>query len=185
MKNKKQVLIAVGAVVLITFIIIIILTTSKDKKETQNNMASIKNNYELLTKSVSKYNDIRSNYKEKSSVLLMNTYKDKHEEFTKLMEEYNSVITEIDNYIANINLRCNRLYPEIEINNICNGYKLTYEKIVNLYISDVNQYNNFITNYNEYKKEELPLIKLVHSDYIDYNEDKVYEGNNSNDKNEN
>ncbi len=182
MKNKKQVLIAVGAVILIAFIIIIIITTNKEKKETQNNMTIIKNNYDMLTKSVTKYNDIRSSYKEKSSVLIMNSYQDKHEEFTKLMEEYNSVVSEIDNYIANINLRCNRLYPEITINNICNGYKLSYEKIVNLYISDVKQYNNFITSYNEYKKMELPLIKLIHSNYIDYNEDKVYEGSSSNDK---
>ena len=105
----------------------------------------------------------------------MDSYKDKEEEFSELFKDYSKEINNIDNYINNINLRCNGIYNDSEINKVCNSYKLVYEKVINLYVSDIDNYNKFIEEYNEYKKENIELIEKVH-DYIDYNNDEKYEG---------
>ena len=183
MRSKKNILIIISIIVVVSFILIIVFKTNQDRKETDNNMQIIKKNYALLSNNVNKYNEIRNKYSEMSNVLIMDTYKEKHEDYITLITEYNDVIKEIDNYINNINLRCNTIYPDIEINNICSSYKKTYEKLINLYVNDINNYNDFITKYNEYKKEELPLIEMIHKDYIDYDNDKIYEGSVHNDKN--
>ena len=82
----------------------------------------------------------------------------------------------IDNYISNINFRCKGTYNDSKINKLCDTYKGVYEKLVNLYISDIDNYNNFITEYNKNKNESLELIDKVHDDYIDYDNDGLVYG---------
>ena len=176
MRSKRNILIIIGIIILIAIGLIMILKINQDKKETSNNMQNIKKNYELLSIDINKYNDIRSKYNEMSNVLIIDDYREKHENYVELLNEYNDVIKEIDNYVSNINFRCNRLYPDIDVNSICTGYKQIYEKVINLYVGDIIKYNDFITKYNEYNEEKLPLINMIHHDYIDYNNDKVYEG---------
>ena len=163
MKKNKYLLIIIGVIIANTIILIMAITMHNDKKVTQNNMDNIKKNYELFSKKVTEYNEIRTKYNEMSTVLIMDSYEKKHEDFVTLFTEYNEVIKNIDNYITNISIRCNRLYPEIEINNICNGYKTAYDKIVDLYIDDVTAYNNFIDEYNEYKKKDLTKVEMLHT----------------------
>lgn len=177
MKRIKNLLIIIGTIIVITIVLIIVITMHNDKKMTQNNMENIKKNYELFSKSVTKYNEIRARYSEMSAVLIMDNYEKKHEEFVTLLTEYNDVIKSIDNYITNISIRCNRLYPEIEINNICNGYETSYEKIVNLYVDDLISYNSFIDKYNEYKKTNLLKFEVLHKN------NNVSEGSKDNDNN--
>ena len=176
MRSKKSILIGIILIIFIAFVVIFILTTRKDKLETERNMENIKKNYNLLTNSVNKYNEIRTKYGEMSSVLLMDKYEESHEEYTKLLSDYNKVMKDIDTYITNISFRCKHNYSDSEVNKVCDNYQELYEKLVNLYINDINNYNKFIDKYNEYKNTELEKIELVHKDYIDYNNDNVYEG---------
>ncbi len=182
MKNKKTILIA-GGIIIFAALLILVITMYRDKQNTKNNMESINKNYQSLTVNVTKYNEIRTKYSSLSSVLIMDSYDKKHEEITALLNEYNDVMKKIDNNIININLRCKGLYNDIEINKICNSYKVTYEKIVNLYVDDLKQYNDFIVKYNEYKMKELPVIDMVHEEYIDYNNDTIFEGSSNNEDN--
>jgi len=62
------------------------------------------------------------------------------------------------------------------LNKICNNYELLYEKLVNLYVKDLNNYNSKIKGYNEYKNTNEELFKMIHNDYIDYDEDGIKEG---------
>lgn len=182
MGSKKKLILGIITIVMITAITIFILTIVKDRKEKNSNMESIRNNYNLLTTSINNYNEIRSKYNEMSSVLLIDSYKEKHEEFVSLLEEYNKEMENIDTYITNIKLRCTGIYNDSEINKVCNSYKTVYEKLVNLYISDIDNYNDFITKYNENKNEELELIKKVHDSYIDFDDDGSKYGGVSNDE---
>ena len=101
------------------------------------------------------------------------------------LEEYNKEMKNIDTYITNIKMRCTGIYNDSEINKVCNSYKTVYEKIVNLYISDIDNYNNFITKYNENKNDKLELIEKIHKDYIDYDEDGIVYGGASDEENKN
>ena len=171
MSSKKKLIIGIISIILVTAITIFVLMIAKDRKEKKNNMEIIRNNYNLLATSINNYNEIRSKYSEMSTVLIIKSYKDKHEEFVTLLAEYNKEMKNIDNYISNIKMRCTGIYSDSEINKICSSYKTVYEKVVNLYVSDIDNYNNFITKYNESKNESLEIVEKVHEDYIDYDGD--------------
>ena len=174
---------SVVIIIVILVISVVVIGINKEKRDINNNMEQIRKSYSFLTGSINKYNDIRTEYIDKTSVLILDDFKDKHADFINILDQYNEVMKNIDSYISNINYRCMYLYNDNEINNICNSYKGIYEKVVNLYVNDLNNYNNLITKYNEYNEEKLPLYEMVHKDYIDYDNDSVFLGrNDSNEK---
>ena len=184
MKDKKKLIIAIIAIIVITLIFILVFTVNRDRKENKQKMDSIRKNYGLLTVSIANYNEIRNKYSELSSVLIMDSFKDKHDEISHLLDEYNKEMKNIDSYIDNISFRCTNVYNDNEIDKICKNYKLMYEKLVNLYVSDIDNYNNFIVEYNKNKNESLEMIDKVHEDYIDYDNDGNIYGGADNDKSE-
>ena len=184
MKSKKNVIICIIVIVVLAVGLILFLSLNKARQENKNNMELIRKNYQLLSDSVSKYNDIRSKYNEMSSVLIIDSYKEKHEEYVELLDNYNKEVENIDNYINNIDLRCKGTYNDDEINEICDKYKGLFEKLVNLYIADIDNYNKFITEYNEVKDDKLELVEKVYQNYIDYNNDGVYEGSDNSEETE-
>jgi len=183
-KNKKR-FILILSIIIISIIILLatifIINITKDKKITEQNMQIIKDNYNELTATVSEYNQIRTDLSNLLNDFVYEEYPTKHEEYTNLLTKYNNNIKNIDKNILNIHDRCNVIYNDISINKICDSYQELYEKLVNLYVTDLTNYNNKITSYNEYKKEDkYQVFELIHKEYIDYNEDKKYEGQDAN-----
>lgn len=172
---KPTIIIGIILMILIT-IILLITNISKERKTLNNNMEVIKYNYEELSKSVTEYNQIRTDLIEKLNDFTFDTYSNIHNEYTVLLTKYNENIDKIDSYTNNINDKCNVIYKDKNVNNICNNYKAIYEKLINLYVTDLTNYNNKVANYNEYKESNIELFKLIHKDYIDYNNDNLYEG---------
>ena len=177
MRSKKSIIICIIVIVIITILLVIGLTIGKERKESKNNMEVIRKNYQMLSESVNKYNEIRTKYSELTGVLVIDKFKDKQEELSTLMADYNKEIEKIDTYITNINLRCDgRIYNDGEITKVCNTYKDTYEKLINLYVGDAKNYNKIITEYNSSKNASLEEFVAIHKEYIDYNGDKNYTG---------
>ena len=162
--DKKRLIISIIIIIIVFLGVFITIDINKEKREINNNMELIKKNYHLLSNSIDKYNEIRNEYTNMSNVLLIDEYKSKHEEFLALLASYDEEIKNIDAYIENISFRCNQIYIDTEVNNICNSYKSLYDKIINLYIADINNYNNIISKYNEYSDEKLEPHKLIHGD---------------------
>lgn len=183
MKNKKMILIGVIFVIVLAIIIIFVINIRKDNKKTANNIENISKNYDLLSVSVSKYNQFREEFNNDTKDLLLEDFDGKREKIVNLLSEYSNELKNIDNYITNIKLRCNQVYVDSNVNNICNNYKKTYEKLVNLYISDINKYNEIVTKYNEYKNANIELFKTNYDDYIDYDNDSIYEGRDNSEDN--
>lgn len=183
MKNKKNIIIIVGIIVIgliAIFLVYNILNASKTKKE---NIDEIKNSYNNLTEEVKKYNEIRTKYNEKLSNFILDRYKDEHKEYISLLNEYNETIKNIDIYINNLSNKCNILYDNVNINKICSNYQEMYEKLINIYITDIKTYNNNIKKYNEYKNDTIEEFIPIYNDYIDYNKDNIYEGSDDNETN--
>ena len=176
MKKKKSLILAIVVIIFVTIITILVLTTVKASKRTKNNLNIIKSSYNVLSVSVNDYNDIRTEYTNMLADFYLDTYEAKRESYTELLTKYNKTIETIDSSVARIKLRCNQLYNDNDVNTICNNYESLYEKLINLYVSDLKNYNDKVTKYNEYKKTELELFPMIHEDYIDYNNDSVYEG---------
>ncbi len=180
MKNKK-ILVAVGIIfaffiALILFFVIVLKNIQKDKKETINDMNYITDNYKVLSDNVTKYNKMRNDLISASKDLMLDNYVSVYENFTIFMSDYNNLIKDIDESVKNIDTKCGQKYPDNEVNNKCDYYKNMYEKIINLYVGDIKNYNNFIKSYNDYMHVEVPFIELIHGDYIDYDNDGVFEG---------
>lgn len=176
--NKKIKLIIIIGIILVIIIILslFIMNIINDKKETDKNMEIINTNYNELSANVKEYNQIRTDLSGKLNNFIYEKYPEEHNSYIEILNRYNENIKKIDTNINNIDNLCNVIYKDISINKICNSYKDTYEKLINLYISDLNNYNNKIVSYNEYKGTDTSLFELIHKDYIDYNNDKEYEG---------
>lgn len=185
MKKKKIVIITLIITITLIFISLFILNTIKNNKLREENIEIINTNYQELSTNVEEYNNIRTKLEGLLNNFIYNDYKNKHEEYINILTEYNNNIKKIDNNIKNIDTRCNLIYKDKTVNKICNNYKITYEKLINIYITDLTNYNNKITSYNEYKKDTIKLFELVHNNYIDYNKDNVYEGRSTNEREEN
>ena len=182
MKNKKRRIkksVIYGfIVVVLVIIVIIILGINKNKKNVQNNTDIILKNYNLLSNSAKEYNEIREKFTKDTSGIYIDDYIEEQENYEDLLHEYSSVMTDIDKYIKEIDLKCQKKYSN-NASKICNNYKGTYEKLVNLYINDINSYNDIVNKYNEYKGTNIDLFKSIYDNYIDYNNDNVYEGRDS------
>lgn len=176
-KKNNKIFIIIGIALLVLAVVLIpVISISNERKESRKNMEIIEYNYNELSTNVEEYNEIRTKLSEKLNNFIYENYSNQHEEYTQLLNSYNDNIKKIDNNVNNINDKCNVIYNNLTINKICDSYKIIYEKLVNLYVSDLTNYNNKLTSYNEYKGEEIGLFELVHKDYVDYNEDKMYEG---------
>lgn len=175
-KNKKIIIITSIVISILLIAIILILNIVNDKKNLQKNMQIIKYNYNELSIAVTEYNQIRTNLSELLNNFIYEEYPNNHSRYVELLKNYNSNINKIDDYVEVINNKCNVIYIDIEVNKICDSYDDLYEKLINLYVQDLNNYNNKITSYNEYKKENIELFNQIHKDYIDYNKDNTYEG---------
>lgn len=177
-KNKKIgiTLIIISFIILLVVIVSYILNINESKKEMEENKQLIKFNYQELSDEIKNYNQIRSEYINLSKEFYYETYEEKQPSYTNLFTKYNQTIENIDKYINNIEGKCNVIYDQLEVNNICSNYKKTYEKIINIYINDITDYNNKIDGYNTYKETNISKFNMIHSEYIDYNKDNLYEG---------
>jgi len=183
MKKKNQLIIPIIIIFIISSIIIIVSNVNKARQNTKTNLNVIKSSYATLSSNIQEYNQIRERYNILSQEFILETYKNNHEEYTRVLTEYNDVIEKIDLSIISINSRCNQLYSDQEVNKICNNYRQIYEKLINLYITDLNNYNDNLTKYNEYKNDDIELFTLLHTNYIDYNSDGIYEGRDTSEEN--
>ena len=181
--NKKNVIIIIIIILILGFCGLVYGSYTKNQKENEKNIAIIKSAYDSLSGDIKTYNQIRSEYNDMLSNFFLETYKDSHESYQELLTKYNEVVKSIDSSVKKMDQRCNHLYEDITINNICTNYSIIYEKLINLYVTDLNIYNSNIEAYNEYKKENIEKFAMIHSDYIDYNNDGIYEGRDMNEEN--
>ena len=134
----------------------------KNKVEVKTNMNIILDNYKDLQSNVSKYNEIREKYSKLAENFYLKTYKNKHSEYLELFSEYDDIVKDIDKNIENIGAKCDRLYKDLEVNKVCDNYEKTYDKLIDIYVEDVDGHNERIKEYNEYAKDNLELISKLH-----------------------
>jgi len=182
-KNKIIIIILCTLTLVFTGIGVILFNIVKEKEAINEKIDKINKDYKELSEVVNTYNEIRTKYIDLTSNFILDKYKDNHEEYVELFTNYNNAINEIDNLVKDISTNCNYIYKDKNANNICSSYKILYEKLVNLYVGDLLDYNIKLSKYNEYKNDNIPEFKMVHNDYVDYNNDNVYEGRDTSEEN--
>ena len=90
------------------------------------------------------------------------------------LSNYENLVDELKKNTNSLDDLCNDMYyPDGTINSKCNNYKSIYEQVVNYFVTDINKYNEYQKSINSDKT--LALYK-TDKDYIDYNEDKIFDG---------
>ena len=178
----KKKLIIIGIIIFLAVgLIMYILVNNiyKDKTDIAKDIETINNNYELVKKEIENYNTIRLQVADIINEFYYETIKDNYNNNKLLLDNYTLVVDNITKYVKELDSKCNVIYNNSDVNTKCKNYKYNYEVIVNVYMNDINNYNNKLISYNEYSNNDLELYKTTYN-YIDYNNDNKYEEVNAN-----
>ena len=105
------------------------------------------------------------------------------------LEEYETMISEIEDASSYLKNKCNKRYSVLVANDKCDAYFINLEKTINIYIADLEFFNSKIEDFNEWIIEEnksvlvtnkyKELDKYVAKKYnkvVDLNKDGTYLG---------
>jgi len=178
MKKKKTIIISISIIIIVAIILLIMMfinNLNEDKKIVEKNINIINDSYEKLKEEVANYNDLREDMSLFINNFYYDTIEEKYSDNLVILNSYDEVVNKITNEIKILDSKCDNVYSDEAINNICNNYKNDYETIVNIFINDINNYNNKLESYNKDNSKNLELFKSNYiNDYIDYNNDNIY-----------
>lgn len=105
------------------------------------------------------------------------------------LEEYETMITEIEDASNYLQSKCNKRYSVLKANDKCDAYFINLEKTINIFIGDISFFNSKIEDYNEWTKEENESVLTTekykeldkyevkkYKENVDLNKDGTYLG---------
>jgi hypothetical protein len=178
MNNKKVLIISILSVLTVLMIIVGLILFSINKKEQMliDNVDIIKSNYAKFISNTADSDDIIKELEDLMKKFDNGTYEDEHDEFVKVLKKYDENIKYVESIVKDMESRCKYKYEDAVVTLLCKGYDIIYEETINLYISNINKYNNKLTTYNKTASKTYELHKLIYTNYIDYDNDGEYEG---------
>lgn len=190
MKNKKKliiILIVLVVIVIISYGIISFVSDYKNsKKELEQNINVINNEYDNFKEEIDGFSSIRDDiYENILDQIYYETFEKNVLEWNNKFSDYDKIVNDITKYDKLLGEKClNKTYINTIVNQKCEMFIETYEMLINLFITDINLYNEHIEKYNKWKIEndssngsktiEKFSSKII--EYVDYNNDKKYLG---------
>lgn len=180
----------VGILILtISFVMIItgavssfVISLKEDREKTQARMVVVNDSYEDFNTSVSLFETERDTlYTTSLGNLYYDTLATDDAVLKTKLSNFESIVDEITKKVENMDQLCRDVYyPDSSVNSKCSNYKSIYEQVINYFVGDVGLYNNTIKMYNEQQTAAGSTTLLeeykTKKDYIDYNNDKEFEG---------
>ena len=163
MKKKNVIFIIVGIIVilLLSFLGYNIIDKQKEKnQQTQEKIATIKNDYESFSEEAKQFNEMKSNYDEKINSVFYNTLSNENEEILSIVSEYKKSYKNLEEIGNRLKENCEQSFKKEEINTICESYKTSYKTAVDVYIQDIEKYKKLILDYNEWAKNQSEYQEL-------------------------
>lgn len=164
--NRKTVIIIVITIVVLALlglgIFKFIDDIKRDKEAALIQMNEINEYYDSFVENVDYFNLKREELK----IILTDLY---YENLSKNYSKINTSLLEYDNIIAkivkdgnNLNDKCGKYYSDPNVNKKCESYKISYETAMNVYTTDIDNYNSLIDKYNEWTKTNTKYKELEH-----------------------
>ncbi len=153
-----------------------------DQQKVRSRMTEVSDSFEEFSTNTSLFEEMRD---ELYTNVLKSVYYDslfQDDELIKnKLSNYENMVDELGKQVKLLDKMCEDVYyPESSVNNKCNNYKTIYEQVVNYFVGDIILYNNNIKSYNNYQATNGSNLLLneykTTKKYIDYNNDKEYEG---------
>lgn len=187
MKKKKVVILVVVGVTCIIwgFITLFISSVKKDQREMNARMDVIVDDYTKFNSNLEKFNakrdEIHQNFLD---TIYYETLGSKDTEYKNQLYEYEKIVTDISKSAVKLRDYCKDgvYYSQSDVNSKCNSFKQGYEEMMNTFVEDVNLYNSNLDQYNSWLDSEGKAdgVKLENyktsKKYIDYNKDGKYSG---------
>lgn len=187
MKKKKVVILVVVGVTCIIwgFITLFISSVKKDQREMNARMDVIVDDYTKFNSSLEKFNAKRDEIHQGFlDTIYYETLGTNDTEYKNKLYEYEKVVTDISKSTKKLREYCQDgvYYSQSDVNSKCNSFKQGYEEMMNTFVEDVNLYNSNLDQYNSWLDSEGKSdgVKLENyktsKKYIDYNKDGKYAG---------
>ena len=181
--NKKNIIIiaVVGTVLVFLGILLIVVNQirnqNQEKENRENNLVTY---YSEFKDKADKFADKRIKYTEK---VVENMYyesvNDEYDDWIKELSSYNQLVDDILSSAKSLEKLCvNQVYTKEELKNNCDAYIINYETVMNYFVKDVEEFNSFISNYNnEYdSKVDTYQFDANKYHYLDINDDGKFIG---------
>lgn len=181
--GKKNVIIIVIVGTLLVFlgslmIVIHQIQTQNQEKETKENQLKIY--YKEFNEQASQFADKRIEY---TKAVVENMYyesvNDEYDTWIKEMKSYHELVDSILVKAKPLeNLCINQVYSKEELKNDCDTYVINYETVMNYFVKDVNEFNDFIMDYNNDYNAKILTYELDTNqyNYLDVNDDGKFIG---------
>ncbi len=159
-----------------------VIGLKQDHEETYNRMYKVDDEFEVFSTNTSVF---ESNRDELYNVVLSNVYYDtmydEDKDVKNKLSNYENLVDELTKNTNNLDKLCsNMYYSSKDTNNKCVNYKSIYEQVINYFVSDIKVYNSNVNKYNKYQEENGSSLRIskykTTKKYIDYNNDKKYDG---------
>lgn len=159
-----------------------VLSLKQDKKETYRRIYVVNDEFEIFSTNTSVFESYRDDlYKDFLSNIYFDTLDQSDNDIKNRLSNYENIVDEIEKNTLQLDSLCKEVYyPDSEANSKCMNYKTIYEQVVNYFVSDINLYNRYVKQYNEYAKNKINFHTIqkynTNKKYIDYNKDNQYDG---------
>ncbi len=187
MKKKKIVILVVIGVTCIIwgFITLFISSVKKDQREMNARMDVIIKDYTKFNSNLEKYSlkrdEIHQNFLD---TIYYETLGNNDTQYKNKLYEYEKIVTDISKSTKKLREYCKEgiYYSKSDVNSKCNSFKQGYEEMINTFVEDINLYNSNLNQYNDWLDNEgkTDSVKLdnykTSKKYIDYNKDGKYAG---------
>lgn len=151
-----------------------------DKQVTLNRMEEVNGIFEDFSATTSIFESYREDlYAEVLQGIVCDQLATNYTVVENKLSNYENIVDEIDKKVVKMDKLCDEVYyPDSSVNSKCSNYKNIYEQVVNYFVSDVSVYNKNVSQCNvDLQQAGIKLKEYkTKKKYIDYNEDKKYEG---------
>lgn len=181
--GKKNIIIMaiVGSLLVFLGSLILVINqiqTQNQEKETKENQ--LETYYKKFNELASQFADKRMEY---TKVVVENMYyesvNDEYDNWIKEMKAYHELVDQILTAAKPLeNLCINQVYTKEELKNDCDTYVINYETVMNYFVKDVNEFNDFIVDYNTNYGASISTYELDTNqyNYLDVNDDGKFIG---------
>lgn len=182
-KTKVIICIAVGVLIVVLGVTFSVVTLmNKERKNMQDRQNEVKEKYHAFKVEADKFADVRKSYQ---TTVVENMYVESvEEEYKNWIEElkkYQEVVDKVLEQTKPVGDLCiDKTYSDQTVMANCKAYMINHETVMNYFVKDVEEFNQFMEKYyKDYKgnKEKYPLYTIEEKyHYIDINDDGNYIG---------
>ena len=165
-------LLVVGAVLFAS--ISIINETKKDKKKKEKIENEIVNSFDGFKEAIESFNIEWSTYNTliKNDINKNTIYQ--YDGWILSLDTYTEAVDNVEKASTKLKKNCvNKYYVKHEVKNKCDAFVDAYEKAINSYVADIDDFNMKIEEINEKNKKELKTYESKYKN-VDLNKDNTF-----------